>query len=84
VENGVYVAHANAPANADATGSHGQSRLIAPDGNLLAEASMFREEVLTATFELKKANAGNALRSLSRGPLGAWWRQGLEHVRRID
>ena len=36
VENGVYIVHANAPANDDTTGSHGQSRVIAPDGNLLA------------------------------------------------
>jgi predicted amidohydrolase len=84
VENSVYIAHANAPANPDATGSHGQSRLIAPDGNLIAEASMFREEVLTATFDLARANAGNARGSLARGPLGAWWRAGLKHVRQID
>jgi predicted amidohydrolase len=84
VENGVYIVHANAPANADATGSHGQSRLIDPDGNLIREASMFQEEVLTATLDLKKATAGNAKRSLTRGPLGAWWREGLKHVRQID
>ena len=35
VENSVFIVHANAPANADATGSHGQSRIIAPDGNIL-------------------------------------------------
>jgi predicted amidohydrolase len=83
VENGVFVVHSNAPANADATGSHGQSRLIEPDGNLVQEASMFKEEVLTATLDLKKATAGNAKRSL-KGPLGAWWREGLKHVRQID
>jgi predicted amidohydrolase len=83
VENSVFVVHANAPANADAGGSHGQSRLIAPDGNILQEASMFREEVLSATLELRQASAANARRSLS-GPLGAWMRAGVEHVRRID
>ncbi|MFO0842578.1 MAG: carbon-nitrogen hydrolase family protein [Gemmataceae bacterium] len=84
VENGVFIVHANAPANADATGSHGQSRLIDPDGTLIREASMFQEEVLAATLDLKQATAGNAQRSLTRGPLGPWWREGLKHVRQID
>ena len=55
VENSVYVVQANAPANPDATGSHGQSRLIAPDGNLIKEASMFGEEVISATLNMEKA-----------------------------
>ncbi len=84
VENTVFVAHANAPANRDATGSHGQSRLIDPDGNLIEEASMFREEILVRTLELKKAHAGNALRSVSRGPLGEWWKEGVKRVKQID
>jgi predicted amidohydrolase len=33
VENTVYVVQANAPANDDLSGSHGQSRVVAPDGN---------------------------------------------------
>ncbi|MGE3315748.1 MAG: carbon-nitrogen hydrolase family protein, partial [Planctomycetaceae bacterium] len=44
VENTVFVVQANAPANRDATGSHGQSRIIAPDGNILQEALIFSEE----------------------------------------
>jgi predicted amidohydrolase len=84
VENGVFVVHANAPANADASGSHGQSRLIDPDGTILQEASMFKEEAVTATLDLKRANAGNATRSLTRGPLAAWWREGMKHVRQVD
>ena len=83
-ENSVFVVHANAPANPDASGSHGQSRLIDPDGTILQEASLFKEEVLVATLELARAHAGNARRSLTRGPLGAWWKAGLEHVKRID
>jgi predicted amidohydrolase len=84
VENGVFVAHANAPANADASGSHGQSRLIDPDGTILQEASMFKEEALTATLDLRRATAGNARNSLARGPLTAWWREGVKHVRQVD
>jgi predicted amidohydrolase len=84
VENNVFVVHANAPANPDATGSHGQSRLIDPEGNLIGEAGFFKEEVLSATLDLPRAHAGNARRSLTRGPLGDWWKKGVERVRQID
>jgi predicted amidohydrolase len=52
VENTVYVVQANAPANDDLSGSHGQSRVVAPDGNVVHEASMFGEEVVMAELEL--------------------------------
>jgi predicted amidohydrolase len=84
VENTVYVVHANAPANDDLSGSHGQSRVIAPDGNILQEASMFAEEVVTADLDLRKATAENALHSLARGPLADWWKQGVKRVRVIE
>ncbi len=83
-ENGVYVVHANAPANADASGSHGQSRLVAPAGNVMQEASIFREEVITATLDLRRATAANARHSLTRGPLTRWWQEGVKQVRQID
>lgn len=81
VENTVYVVHANAPANEDSTGSHGQSRLIAPDGNIVHEASMFGEEVVTADLDLGRATAANARNSMNRGPLADWWKEGLKRVR---
>lgn len=82
-ENNVFVVHANAPANPDASGSHGQSRIVAPDGNVLREARMFDEEVVSLTLDPTEATARNALRSLERGPLRAWWRDGLKHVVRV-
>ncbi len=84
VENTVYIVQANAPANADATGSHGQSRLIAPDGNLIEEASIFGEDVIAATLELERATGHLAQQSIDRGPLGDWWRAGVARVRLID
>lgn len=84
VENSVYVVQANAPANPDASGSHGQSRIIAPDGNILQEASIFDEDVLLATLDLRKATRDNARKSLTRGPFRDWWREGLRRVRMID
>lgn len=84
VENTVFVVHANAPANADASGSHGQSRIVAPDGNILHEASIFGEDVVTATLDLSQATRANARKSLERGPLRDWWRDGLKRVRIVD
>jgi predicted amidohydrolase len=80
-ENGVFVVHANAPANSDLSASHGQSRIVGPGGNILQEASIFDEEVLIADLELSEATADNALRSLNIPPLDQWWRDGMRHVR---
>jgi predicted amidohydrolase len=83
-ENTVFVVQANAPANADASGSHGHSRIIAPDGNILSEASIFHEDVVTATLDLRKATRSNARNSLDRGPLRDWWKEGMRRVRIIE
>jgi predicted amidohydrolase len=80
VENTVYIVQANAPANADATGSHGQSRLVAPDGNLIEEASIFGEDVIAATLDIERATGRLARQSVDRGPLGDWWQAGIERV----
>jgi predicted amidohydrolase len=80
VENNVYVVQANAPANTDSTGSHGQSRIVAPDGNLVQEASIFGEDVVTATLNLEHATGRLARQSIDRGPLADWWRTGVAKV----
>jgi predicted amidohydrolase len=84
VENNVYIVHSNAPSNPDATGSHGQSRIIAPDGNIIKEASIFDEEVVSSRLDITKVTRGNALRSITRGPLQEWWKEGLKFVRIIQ
>ena len=82
VENSIFIVHANAPANADLSGSHGQSRIIAPDGNLIGkEASMFDEETLIGELEMRRATAQNALNSIRRGPLTRWWEDGIAQVK---
>jgi predicted amidohydrolase len=83
VENTVYAVHANAPANDDLSGSHGQSRIVAPNGQILHEASMFGEDVFVETLDLARATRDNAMRSLTRGPLRAWWEAGVKQVRII-
>jgi predicted amidohydrolase len=74
VENGVFVVQANTPSNPDSTGSHGQSRIVAPDGNVRQEASFFGDDVLIDTLDTKP---GVLLRPLN-GPFGTWWKQGLD------
>lgn len=85
VENTVFVVHANAPAQPDSTGSHGQSRIISPDGNLIGpEASIYNEEVINASVDIGLATRANALNSLNRGPLAKWWREGIHLVQMVD
>ena len=70
---------ANAPGNiADNSGSHGQSRLIKDHGNIVQEASIYGEDVLVGSFSIKP---GKLTRPLE-GVTGAWWKQGLEQLRR--
>ncbi len=84
VENGVYIVHANAPANRDASGSHGQSRIIEPDGTIVREASMFGEETVSGTLDLAGKLGRLARRSAEQGPLADWWRDGVKRVRMVN
>jgi predicted amidohydrolase len=79
VENRVYLVHANPPADDVRTGSHGQSRVVDTDGNIVKEASIFQEEVIIADLDLSKATAEFALEALE-GPMRDWWREGLKRV----
>jgi predicted amidohydrolase len=83
VENTVFVVQANAPSNPDTTGSHGQSRIIDPDGQILQEASIFGEETVSASLAVRKATGRLAKLSVERGPFGDWWREGVRKVRMI-
>jgi omega-amidase len=76
VENGMFLVQANAPANPDLSGSHGQSRIIASDGNVLKEASFFDEEILVGTLAIQTGNLQRPLEGL----LGQWWSQGLDSM----
>jgi len=79
VENGVYVVAANAPANYNLTGSHGQSRIIAGDGNILQEASLFGEETLISILKPTLGTPPWQMKILN-GPLGDWWRSGIDQM----
>jgi predicted amidohydrolase len=77
VENRVFIVAANAPSDPkDLTGSHGQSRIVGDDGNVMKEASFFGEEILVETLRVKPAKLERPLKEL----MGDWWRQGVESM----
>ena len=76
VENEMFLVQANTPANADLSGSHGQSRIIDAFGNVLKEASFFGADILVETVTIKP---GNLQRPLD-GLLGSWWKQGVDFM----
>ena len=79
VENQIHAVAANAPGQLeDNGGSHGQSRIILPDGNILKEASIYGSDVLVETLRIRP---GRLTRPLE-GVTGAWWQQGLDLLRR--
>lgn len=56
-ENYIFLVMANAPASPkDLSGSHGNSKIVHPDGNVIEEAGYFDERLVTATIRLSDAN----------------------------
>lgn len=85
VENSVYVVHANAPQKLDPLeGSHGQSRIVDPKGNLIRETPIFDETVLIEDLDLSKASGDLAKHSPEAEFMKNWWAKGLELVREAE
>jgi predicted amidohydrolase len=83
VENGIYAVCANPPANIeDNSGSHGQSRIVKHDGNILQEASFYGEEILIETLTFEAEPFSDWPRKPLTEFLGDWWRQGLEIMKK--
>lgn len=81
VENMVYIVQANAPQTLKPLeGSHGQSRIVGPNGVMIKEASILGEDVLVAELDLKKASGGTAQKSLRANFLKTWWENGIKQV----
>ncbi|MBN2271457.1 MAG: carbon-nitrogen hydrolase family protein [Sedimentisphaerales bacterium] len=63
-ENSIFCIMANAPAEAKTLrGSHGNSKIIHPDGNVLLEAGHFEERLVTANIRLSDASRSIARRA---------------------
>lgn len=84
-ENSIYLVMANAPADPDdlrsQSQSHGNSKIIHPDGNILAEAGYFEERLVLATVDLGAASRAMARRAVEDDSvLREWLRQGVQLV----
>jgi predicted amidohydrolase len=84
-ENSIYVVMSNAPADPDdinrSGSSHGESKFIHPDGNVLAEAGYFTEEALVRDLRMADATGSMARRAVNdHTSLRDWLQDGLAIV----
>ena len=84
-ENGIFLVMANAPGNPrdlhSPSQSHGNSKIVHPDGNVLVEAGYFEEGLVTATIDLEGATGSIARRAMEDDTvLRDWMAEGRELV----
>ena len=84
-ENSIYLVMANAPADPSdvrRTGqSHGNSKIVHPDGTVIVEAGHFKETLVSAVIDLKAASRSIASRSVNEGTMiSGWLRDGSKLV----
>jgi omega-amidase len=85
-ENGIFCVMANAPADPENMNapnqSHGNSKIIHPDGNIIAEAGYFEERLVTATIDISQATRSIALRAVNDDTiLKDWLASGVRLVK---
>ena len=86
-ENGIYLVMANTPADAEnlSESSHGNSKIVHPDGNVLQEAGFFGDEIIAETIDLSQAKRGTAERTCNEQTiLRDWFRHGCEFVVQVS
>ena len=84
-ENDIYLVMANAPADRDnmdgPSQSHGNSKVIDPDGNVACEAGYFEETLVAATIDVRRAKRRWAQRAVEdMSVLQSWLREGIRYV----
>jgi predicted amidohydrolase len=84
-ENGIFVVMANAPADPSdidrAGSSHGESKIIHPDGNVMAEAGMFTDEIVIRRLDLRQASRNIAIRAVNDVTcISNWMKDGVRLV----
>ncbi len=85
-ENSIFVVMANAPGNIQdiqsPSQSHGNSKIVHPDGYVLAEANHFDERLVISEIDINEANRKMALRSIGDDTvLKDWMIKGVELIR---
>jgi len=85
-ENSIFCIMANAPADPQTLrGSHGNSKIIHPDGNVLVEAGYFQERLVTANIKISDASRSIARRAAEDNTiLKQWLNEGTELVQVYD
>ena len=86
-ENTIYLVMANTPADPDnmrgASQSHGNSKIVDPQGNVMDEAGFFEERLVVADLDLAEATRQMARRAVNdETVLRQWLRDGAELVER--
>jgi len=84
-ENGIFCVMANAPADPENMNapnqSHGNSKIIHPDGNVIAEAGYFEERLVSATIDIGQATRHIARRAAGDNTiLKDWLNKGVQLV----
>jgi len=81
-ENSIFCVMANAPAEVESSrGSHGNSKIIHPDGNVLVEAGYFEERLVTADIRISDASRSMARRAVEDETiLKGWMKDGVRLV----
>jgi predicted amidohydrolase len=84
-ENGIFLVMANAPADPDnlrsPSQSHGNSKIIHPNGNILKEAGYFEETLVICSIDIAEATRSIARRSVEDETiLREWMRRGVKLV----
>ncbi len=82
-ENGIWVCQANGigPLGESDAKSLGQSRIVDPGGDVVAEAPALVDTMLVEDIRPSESGRRNALESLDLSPVGDWWREGLKLVK---
>ena len=84
-ENGIFLVMANSPADPKditaSTQSHGNSKIIHPDGNVLIEAGFFEERLVSSTIDIDEADRRMGKRGFADDSiLKNWMNEGLKYV----
>ena len=84
-ENSIFCVMANAPADPEnmnaSNQSHGNSKIIHPDGNVIAEAGYFEERLVSATIDISQATRSIAKRAINDDTiLKGWLESGVRLV----
>ena len=88
-ESHIYLVMANTPADPDnlrrSGNSHGNSKIVHPDGNVIQEAGFFGDAIVAATVDISAATGGPAKRVYhEETALRDWFREGCRYVVRVE